>query len=107
MPIKRQLSPERNSTNRPDRATRIEVPRSGCAATSSVGMKISTSAIPVFFSDGGQTSRLIKRATISGTAILAISDGWKRTMPRSSQRCAPLEIAPKASTATSRIIQMI
>jgi hypothetical protein len=30
----------------------------------------------VFFSEGGQTSRLIKRATISGTAILAISEGW-------------------------------
>ena len=37
-------------------------PVSGCAATSSVGINISTSAMPVFFNDGGQTSRLIKRA---------------------------------------------
>ncbi len=105
MPISRQLRPDRKSTNRPESAIRIEVPRSGCAATSRVGMKISTSAIPVFFSEGGQTSRLIKRATISGTAIFAISEGWKRTMPKSSQRCAPFEMAPKASTATSRITQ--
>ena len=35
----------------------------------------SAMGVPVFFSDGGQTSRLINRATISGTAILAISDG--------------------------------
>ena len=74
-PIKRQLRPERNSTNSPESATRIEVPRSGCAATSSVGIKISTSAMAVFFREGGQTSRLIKRATIRGTAILAISEG--------------------------------
>ncbi|MNT43097.1 hypothetical protein D3C72_1795480 [compost metagenome] len=106
MPINRQLKPDRNSTNRPDSATRIDVPRSGCAATSRVGRKISTSAMAVFFSEGGQTSRLIKRATISGTAIFAISEGWKRTIPRSSQRCAPFEIAPNASTAISKIIQI-
>ena len=37
MAIKRQLIPERNKTNNPDAAIRIEVPRSGCAATNKVG----------------------------------------------------------------------
>ena len=32
----------------------------------------------------------VDHAQVIGTASFMISDGWKRTMPRSSQRCAPL-----------------
>ncbi len=56
--------------NKPEAATKIEVPRSGCAATNNVGTKINTSAITVFLNEGGHRSRFIKRATIKGTAIL-------------------------------------
>jgi hypothetical protein len=36
-----------------------------------------------------------------GTASFMISDGWNRTKPMSSQRCAPLPIWPVTATTMS------
>ena len=41
------------------------------------------------------------QASINGVAIFMISEGCKRTTPRSSQRCAPLDVSPNNSTPTS------
>ena len=51
---------------------------------------------------GGNGRSLKYHATINGTAIRMISDGWNRGSPgTSSQRCDPFTITPKNSTATS------
>jgi len=36
-----------------------------------------------------------------GVASFIISEGWKVSTPRSSQRCAPLPVSPTVSTSTS------
>ena len=41
------------------------------------------------------------QASIMGTAIFIISDGWMRVTPRLSQRVAPLLVSPKNSTPSS------
>ena len=51
--------------------------------------------------DGGSERLPIYLAIIKGTASFKSSDGWKRTKPRFSHRCAPLEASPKKSTPTS------
>ena len=45
--------------------------------------------------------------TYQGDGDLGDFRRLKTDDPRSSQRCAPLDIAPKASTATSRMMQKI
>ena len=94
-------SPARNSTKKPALAISSAVPRSGCLAISSTGTTISAPATSSCSRRGG--SRLSDRyqATIIGTASFMISEGWKRTTPRSSQRCAPLPMSPTTSTASS------
>ena len=44
-PIKDQLNPDKNKTNKPDNATIKPVPRSGCRATSINAIKIIAKAI--------------------------------------------------------------
>ena len=41
------------------------------------------------------------QASISGKAIFMSSDGWKRPMPRFSQRREPLTTVPLTATAQS------
>jgi hypothetical protein len=41
-------------------------------------------------------------ASISGTPIFMISEGWIVVKPRDSQRRAPLRTSPKSATPTSR-----
>ena len=52
---------------------------------------------------GGSGRSCSHQAQIMGTASFMISEGWKRTNPRSSQRCAPLPMCPVMSTTISRI----
>ncbi|MNT86681.1 hypothetical protein D3C72_2269980 [compost metagenome] len=40
-------------------------------------------------------------ASIIGSAIFMISDGWMRAMPTFSQRVEPLTVIPNSSTPTS------
>ncbi len=51
--------------------------------------------------DGGSGRWCRYQAHIIGTASFRISEGWKRTTPRSSQRCAPLPMSPAIATTTS------
>ncbi len=50
---------------------------------------------------GGSGRSCRYQAHIIGTASFMISEGWKRTSPRSSQRCAPLPMAPMPATTKS------
>ena len=73
--ISHQLIPAKNTTNKPDALTKIDVPKSGCIATSKVGIIIIAIAINVSLNLGG-SGRLPKyTATINGTASFTISDG--------------------------------
>ena len=73
--ISHQLIPAKNTTNKPDALTRIDVPKSGWMATSKVGTIIIAIAIKVSLILGGN-GRLPKyTATINGTASFTISDG--------------------------------
>ena len=84
----------------PDTATSAAVPRSGCIRMSAVGAPTMIKAPTVFKNFGGRGLLERKAATVSGITTLKISEGWRRTTPRSSQRCAPLEMSPKSSTMT-------
>ena len=50
---------------------------------------------------GGSGRSCRNHAHASGTASFMISEGWKRTTPRSSQRCAPIAMSPMNMTASS------
>ena len=50
----------------------------------------------------GMAARMVtSQATISGIVSLASSDGWMRTIPKLSQRCAPLLRVPMINTSNS------
>jgi CubicO group peptidase (beta-lactamase class C family) len=50
---------------------------------------------------GGRRRSCMNHAHIIGTASFRISEGWNVTMPRSSQRCAPLPIWPSTATTSN------
>jgi len=68
---------------------------------SSTGTRIATASTSSVVKLGGSGRVCRNQAQASGTAIFMISEGWKRTTPRSSQRCAPMEMSPTSATATS------
>jgi len=78
------------------------VPRSGSFATSAIGTSVMSSA--------GSQSRMRRRSTLglssrrastSTVPSFAISEGWKRSGPMSSQRLAPIAVDPITSTSAS------
>ena len=74
----------------------MPVPRSGWIAISADGAPMIGSATTRLPNVGGSGRSLKYHATISGTAIRMISDGWNRGSPgTSSQRCEPLTMTPK------------
>jgi hypothetical protein len=77
------------------------VPRSGWRAISTAGTAIISTAASSRPGRGGSGCSARYQAIIIGTAIFIISEGWKRTGPRLSQRCAPLPMTPRPSTASS------
>ena len=50
---------------------------------------------------GGSGRSCRYHAQAIGTASFMSSEGWKRNIPRSSQRCAPLPLWPIAATISS------
>ena len=50
---------------------------------------------------GGSGRSCRYQAHIIGTASFMSSEGWKRKIPRSSQRCAPMPMWPMAATISS------
>ncbi len=85
----------------PAAATRSAVPRSGCSAIRPTGTTTISSTTTMSRSDGGSGRWCRYQAHIIGTASFRISEGWKRTTPRSSQRWAPLPMSPATATTAS------
>ena len=98
--MRHHARPDRNTPNAPLAAISSAVPRSGCSAMSPTGITISTPTAPSVIQPGGSGRPLRYHATIIGMVSFSSSDGWKRTTPRSSQRCAPRP-SPSSATATS------
>ncbi len=78
------------TTRVPAIAIRAAVPRSGCIATSPTGSRMipANTVSEVHVGGNGRSCRY--HAQIIGTASFISSEGWNLTIPRSSQRCAPL-----------------
>ena len=93
--------PARNITNAPLTPTSSAVPRSGCSAIRPAGTPISTAQASSAPQLGGSMRSCRNQATIIGSVSFASSEGWKRTTPRSSQRCAPRP-SPNSVTSSSR-----
>ena len=70
-----QLIPEKNNTTKPEAATTIAVPRSGCLPIKNVGIAITKIAISIVLKSGGSSFLATKLATISGTTSFINSDG--------------------------------
>ena len=88
--------------DRPAESTSMAVPRSGWRTISAIGT-ISKKAATAKSSGRNCPSRFWNhQASISGTAILRISLGWKG-MPTLSQRLAPFLVTPKTATAISSV----
>ncbi len=72
-------------------ASRIEVPRSGCAMMRKQGSPMPMRASASWTRPSSSRARSCsRRASARMTATLAISDGCRLNPPRSSQRCDPL-----------------
>ena len=83
-----------------------EVPRSGWRMISTVGTTTITAPAINLKKPGGMRRLASQKASMSGTVIFAISDGWNLTGPSLSHRCAPCATSPNRSTATSAIRPM-
>jgi len=92
----------RRMTKTPAAPMSRAVPKSGWTTMSPMGKAVRTRAAKTWRGRGGMGLADRYQATIIGTTIFIISEGWKRNRPRSSQRRAPLPISPKTRTAASR-----
>jgi len=86
----RSCNPAMTITRLPAIAIRAAVPRSGCSATSPTGTNMSMASTASELTLGGSARSCKNQAHIIGTASFMTSEGWKRSTPKSSQRCAPL-----------------
>ncbi|MPN46790.1 hypothetical protein SDC9_194389 [bioreactor metagenome] len=93
--------PAKKITDSPAAITSSEVPRSGCFMISPTGTISSAKAITKSVARNCPSRRWNHQASISGVAILSISEGWMTT-PTLTQRCAPFLVMPNRATATSR-----
>ena len=90
--------PARNITTEPEKATRTAVPRSGCITMSPVGMRTTRNASMTYENLIGIERFVMNAATAIGMITLRNSEGWNFTMPRSSQRLAPMFTVPNFHT---------
>ncbi len=98
--IRRHCSPDRNRTKRPLAATSRAVPRSGWRAISNAGTARMAPATSDASRSGGRRRGCRYQAIIIGTASFMISEGWKRSTPKSSQRLV-LRPVPKTQVANT------
>jgi hypothetical protein len=97
----RFLRPDRKITTSPEKAMRIEVPRSGSSMISTDGTNTIVMDTPTEKTEGGRAPLEIYRAIIKGIAIFMSSDGWK-LMPIFNHLVAPFTVSPTKRTKTSK-----
>ena len=101
-----QLRPAKKITYRPPDRISSEVPRSGCFITRPTGTASSRPAMTKSSPRNCPSRRWNHQASISGIAILRISEGCT-SMPTLSQRVAPFLVMPNRATATSSSTPMV
>jgi hypothetical protein len=79
-----------STTIMPPIRMRPPVPRSGWMMVRPVGNRMMSAIASSDLQSGGSGRSCNHHAQVIGTASLSSSEGWKRMIPRSSQRCAPL-----------------
>jgi|TARA_B100000809_G_scaffold98637_1_gene97135 hypothetical protein len=98
------LRPDRKITTSPEKAMRIEVPRSGSNMINTDGTNTIVMDTPTEKTVGGRAPLAMYRAIIKGIAIFISSDGWK-LMPIFNHLVAPFLVSPITRTKINKTRQ--